>query len=163
MDGLLRGSIHNHQGTFYEVSEAGCCPGCVQQPRVPLAIAAGGSRSLRVAAQYGDAWITYGDTRYEDVSAAGTERTVADQAQRLADFCAEIDRDVAEIDRIFLIGNNEARPLASLAAFEDFAGRYAALGFTDLVFHMPRTDDPVWTEDPGIVELIAEAFLRQGP
>ena len=161
MDRLLRGGGRNHHGTFYEVSEARLLPGCVQQPRVPLAIAAGGSRALRVVALYGDAWITYGDTTHRE-SAASAERSVADQARRLDDFCAEIDRDAAEIDRIYLIGNTEARPLASLAAFEDFAGRHAALGFTDLVFHMPRAEDSMWNDAPEMVDAIAESFLRHG-
>ena len=44
----------------------------------------------------------------------------------------------------------------STDAFEDFAGRYEQLGFTDIVFHDPRPGDPVFTEDPKIVDLIAE-------
>jgi alkanesulfonate monooxygenase SsuD/methylene tetrahydromethanopterin reductase-like flavin-dependent oxidoreductase (luciferase family) len=160
LDGLLRGVILDHRGTYYEVTGARLLPGCVQLPRVPLAIAAGGARALRVAAQHGDAWITYGDTTHREVSAAATERVVRAQAGQLDDLCDELGRDPTAMDRIFLIGNTEDRPLASLAAFEDFAGRYAALGFTDLVFHMPRVDDPVWAEAPEIVERIATAMLR---
>ncbi len=45
--------------------------------------------------------------------------------------------------------------------FVDFAGRYAGIGFTDLVFHHPRPDDPVWTEPEDIVERLAvEGFPR---
>jgi alkanesulfonate monooxygenase SsuD/methylene tetrahydromethanopterin reductase-like flavin-dependent oxidoreductase (luciferase family) len=161
IDGLLRGTIRNHAGTFYTVSEARVLPGCVQQPRLPLAIAAGGPRGLRIAAEHGDAWITYGDTRNREMSAAGTERVVAEQAQRLDELCVEFGRDPNTIDRIYMAGNTEARPLASLAAFEDFVGRYAQLGFTDLVFHMPRDDDPVWSAPSTIVEEIAQALLTQ--
>ena len=53
---------------------------------------------------------------------------------------------------IRLIGNTEERPLESVEAFGDFVGRYAELGFTDLVFHHPRPDDPVWNEPEAIVE-----------
>ncbi len=160
VDGVLTGQIHDHAGTFFEVRGARLVPGCVQQPRVPMAIAAGRPGSLQVAARYGEAWITYGDTTYREISAAGTERIVAQQCRQLDHYCDQIDRDPATIDRIYLIGNTEARPLASMAEFEDFCARYSALGFTDLVFHMPRVDDPVWTESPEIVEQIAEAFLR---
>jgi hypothetical protein len=45
-------------------------------------------------------------------------------------------------------------------AFADFVGRYAALGFTEVVFHHPRPDDPVWTDDPVIVERIAAEMLK---
>lgn len=160
IDGLLTGKIHDHTGRFYQISGARLLPGCIQQPRLPLAIAAGRPQSLRVAAEYGDAWITYGDTTYRDSSADGTERIVAQQSKQLDDHCAAIGRDPTELDRIYLIGNTAARPLSGLSAFENLLARYSDLGFTDVVFHMPRLDDPVWTEPPEIVEQIAEAFLR---
>jgi hypothetical protein len=73
----------------------------------------------------------------------------------LRGLTAELGRDPHTIDRIYLIGNTDAKPLRSLAAFEDFVGRYDELGFTDVVFHMPRPDDPVWDESPEIVDEIA--------
>ncbi|MEL6983368.1 MAG: LLM class flavin-dependent oxidoreductase [Actinomycetota bacterium] len=159
LDGLLRGSLTNHSGQYYELNEARVVPGCVQQPRLPLAIAAGGPRTLAVAAEFADAWITYGDTSYKELSVEGTERVVRQQAEMLEENCSRLGRDPRTLDRIYLIGNTEAKPLASVQAFEDFVGRYAELGFTDLVFHMPRADDPVWHESPEIVEAIANTFL----
>ena len=50
-------------------------------------------------------------------------------------------------------------PVRSIEEFADFAARYAGLGFTDLVFHHPRPDDPVWTEPPEMVEAIATEVL----
>jgi len=133
-------------------------PGCVQRPRLPLAIAGGGPRALKLVARFADIWVTYGDATHRDMSREGTERAVRAQAARLADECAAIGRDPATIDRLYLIGNTEERPLASVEAFVDFAGRYRELGFTDLVFHDPRPDDPVWTDDPQVVDAIAEAL-----
>ncbi len=156
VDGLLRNQLRNHAGRWYVMNEARMDPGCVQRPRLPIAIAAGGRRALAVVAKYADAWITYGDTSYRETSEAGTLRVVADQAALLEEHCDQIDRDPSTIDRIYLIGNTEARPLSSIEAFNDFAGQYAELGFTDIVFHHPRHDDPVWHEDPKIVEQIAE-------
>lgn len=160
LDGLLRGDIEDHHDRHYQVTGARLLPGCVQQPRVPIAIAAGGKRALRLAAEVGDAWITYGDTAYQDLTEAGTERIVREQAARLEDHCADIGRDPTSIDRIYLIGNTDARPLTSVDAFDDFAGRYRELQFTDLVFHHPRPDDPVWNENPDIVDAIAERWLQ---
>ncbi|MFB9186388.1 hypothetical protein ACFFX1_50410 [Dactylosporangium sucinum] len=48
-----------------------------------------------------------------------------------------------------------------MAAFEDFAGRYERLGFTDIVFHDPRSDDPVFTDAPAVVDAIAARFARR--
>lgn len=160
LDGLLRGSLTNHVGEHYELNEARVLPGCVQRPRLPLAIAAGAPRTLRVAAQLGDAWITYGDTTYKELSAHGTQQVVRRQAELLEENCDRLGRDPSTIDRIYVIGNTEEKPLTSLEMFQDFVGRYAALGFTDVVFHMPRLDDPVWNEPPEIVDEIADALLE---
>jgi alkanesulfonate monooxygenase SsuD/methylene tetrahydromethanopterin reductase-like flavin-dependent oxidoreductase (luciferase family) len=159
VDRLLREPEVSHRGPQYTVHEAQMRPGCVQRPRLPLAIAAGGPKTLALVARHGDAWITYGDTsdRDRDKSAAGTERIVRRQVDQLHEACAAIGRDPATIDRIYLIGNTDERPLASIGEFVDFVGRYEALGFTDVVFHHPRPDDPVWTEPEEIVEKIATA------
>src|SRR5437879_124850 len=61
---LLREPATSHRGEYYTADEAQVVPGCAQQPRVPFAVAAGGPATLRIAARYGDAWITYGDTSY---------------------------------------------------------------------------------------------------
>jgi alkanesulfonate monooxygenase SsuD/methylene tetrahydromethanopterin reductase-like flavin-dependent oxidoreductase (luciferase family) len=157
LDHLFREHVVSHEGTYYSVHEACIRPASVQIPRVPLAIAASGPRSLAIVARHADAWITFGGT--SDLSPAGTEAIVRKQGQQLDDACAAIGRDPSTIRRIYLIGNTEERPLASVAAFDDFAGRYAGLGFTDLVFHHPRADDPVWDEPEAIVEAIASEVL----
>jgi len=157
IDRLFREPIVSHTCTYYTLDEACVEPAAIQTPRVPLALAATGPRSLALAARTADAWITFGDPA--DLSAAGTATAVRRQSQRLDDACAAIGRDPGSIDRIYMIGNTEERPLASTAAFDDFVGRYAAHGFTDLVFHHPRPDDPVWGEPESIVGEIATKIL----
>lgn len=159
LDLLLRQPITSYAGAHYTVDDARMIPGCVQQPRVPLALAAGGPKTLAVVARHADAWITYGDSSHGDLTPEGTERVVRRQMSVLAEQCARIGRDPSEIRRIYLVGNTEERPLASVAAFAEFVERYRGLGFTDVVFHDPRPGDPVWTEDPAIVEAIAESVL----
>jgi alkanesulfonate monooxygenase SsuD/methylene tetrahydromethanopterin reductase-like flavin-dependent oxidoreductase (luciferase family) len=130
-------------------------PGCVQRRRLPLDVVASGPRAIALAARLCVEWINFGLPVATGMSPARIERAVRDQAARLDEACAALGRDPGELRRIYLIGNTEERPLASLAAFTDFAGRYRALGFTDLVFHDPRPADPVWNDDPAIVEAIA--------
>ncbi|NEE00105.1 LLM class flavin-dependent oxidoreductase [Phytoactinopolyspora halotolerans] len=161
IDRLLREPITSHHGAHYTINDARMLPGCVQEPRLPLAVAAAGPRTLATAARYADAWITYGDATHHDITPAGTERIVRAQTEHLTEHCAAAGRDPTTIDRIYLVGNTAEKPLASVAAFTDFVGRYAALGFTDIVFHHPRPGDPIWTEDPGIVEAIATDVLSQ--
>jgi alkanesulfonate monooxygenase SsuD/methylene tetrahydromethanopterin reductase-like flavin-dependent oxidoreductase (luciferase family) len=158
LDRLLRGEAVDVRGEWFTVKEARVLPACVQQPRVPLAVAAGGPRGLEVAARVGDAWITYGDPTTHDRTEDETEAVVRRQVEELERRCEQHGRDPGTVDRIYLIGNTRARPLRSVEAFLDFAGRYEALGFTDLVFHHPRLDDEVWNEDPGVVADIAAAL-----
>ena len=140
----------SHHGAYFTVDEAVIAPAALQVPRVPIAIAAAGPKSLGLVARRGDAWITFGDAGDDEMGA---------RVRRLEDACAAIGRDPATIPRINLIGNIDERPLASAAAFDDFLGRYAALGFTDLVFHHPRADDPVWDDPESVVDEIATDVL----
>lgn len=157
LDRLFREPSVSHEGTYYSVHEACIRPASVQSQRVPIAIAAAGPQSLGLVARRGDAWITI--LGPGDLTAAEAEATVRTRVSRLDDACAAIGRDPSTIRRIYLIGNTRERPLASVAAFDDFVGRYAALGFTDLVFHHPRADDPVWDEPEAMVEAIATEVL----
>ncbi|HEY7136921.1 MAG TPA: LLM class flavin-dependent oxidoreductase [Acidimicrobiia bacterium] len=159
LDRLLREPVTSHRGVFYTVDEARMVPGCVQRPRVPLAIAATGPRTLALAARLGDAWITLGDRERPDPTPDETEQAVRAQLHRLEDACASLGRDPTEIRRIYMIDNTGERPIASVAAFEDFVGRYRALGFTDVVFHHPRPDDSVWDDPEEVVEQIATDVL----
>jgi len=159
LDQLLRSPATSFRGEWYTADEARMLPGCVQQPRVPFAIASGGPKTLALAARFGDMWVTYGDTAYRDMTPAGVERDVRRQRELLDRECEAIGRDPDSLRRIYLIGNGEERPLQSVDAFADFAGRFAALGFTDLVFHHPRPDDPVWNDPVSVVEQIASELL----
>ena len=156
LDGLLTGTTHSHNGTYYTVDEALVEPRCLQQPRSPIAVAAGGRTSIALAARYGDAWVTWGDTSLQDLTEEGTRRTVAAQMAALEAACESVSRPISDLDRMFLIGNTEAQPLESVDAFADFATTYSELGFTDLVFHDPRADDETWRGDNAIVAGIAE-------
>ena len=161
LDRLLRDGEASHDGTWFRMDGAQVLPGCVQRPRVPFALAAGSPTTLALAARFADNWVTYGDPEYRDTTPAGVEAAVRAQRERLEAACADAGRDPADIDSTYLIGNTDERPLASVGAFVDFAGRAAALGFTDLVFHHPRPDDPVWTEPEAIVEQLAVEALPQ--
>ncbi len=116
-----------------------------------------------MAARHADAWITFGDTSNRERTAAGNDEVVRTQVRRLDDACAAIGRDPSTVERIYMIGNTEARPLASTSAFAEFVERYAAMGFTDLVFHHPRADDPQWDEPEEIVDEIAREVLPRWP
>jgi alkanesulfonate monooxygenase SsuD/methylene tetrahydromethanopterin reductase-like flavin-dependent oxidoreductase (luciferase family) len=145
----------SHAGAYYTVDEACVQPDAIRKPRIPIAIAASGNKSLGVVARLGDAWITLGDTRPREPDSPTLATFVGAQTRALEDACAAIDRDPSTVRRIFMIGATVHRPLASVNAFADFAGDLAEIGFTDVVFHHPRPDDPAWDEPEAIVESIA--------
>ncbi|WP_405585443.1 LLM class flavin-dependent oxidoreductase [Streptomyces sp. NBC_01092] len=165
LDRLLTEDSVSYEGDFYSAHEARNIPGCVQRPRLPFAVAATGPRGLRLAAQYGQAWVTTGDPK---VSESGTPeqsfQAIRGQAEKLSDACAAIGRDVADLDKVLLTGftPERGRVLESLDAFVDFAGRHQELGFTEIVIHWPIPDSD-FAADEKVFEQIAmeaEAQLR---
>ena len=156
---LFAEEIVSHAGTYYALNEACIRPTAVQVPRVPIAIAAAGEKALGVVARHGDAWITIIDAGDHELTPAAAADRVRTQMRRLDDACIAVGREPASVQRIYLVGNTQDRPLAGTAAFEDFVGRYSDIGFTDLVFHYPRADDPVWAEPATMVDEIATEVL----
>jgi alkanesulfonate monooxygenase SsuD/methylene tetrahydromethanopterin reductase-like flavin-dependent oxidoreductase (luciferase family) len=146
LDGLLTQPSFSYAGRHYAAREARGYPGCVQRPRIPFAIAATGSRGLRLAARFGAAWIC--------VDGRGD---AGDLLRRLDDACAEAGRDPASLSRLALLGFRE-QPLASLEAFRDARGRHAELGFSDLVVHWPRDSEP-FAASRAVLERVAAEFL----
>jgi alkanesulfonate monooxygenase SsuD/methylene tetrahydromethanopterin reductase-like flavin-dependent oxidoreductase (luciferase family) len=150
LDRLLREPATTRAGRFYSAHEARSVPGCVQRPRLPFAIAADGPRGMRLAARHGDAWVTL-DGRSRGAQAL----------RQLEEACLEVGRDPASLKRLALLGFEE-RPLASVEAFRDALGRHAELGFTDLVVHWPRGDEP-FRGDRAVLERIAAEGWATGP
>ncbi|MBC2865839.1 LLM class flavin-dependent oxidoreductase [Streptomyces mexicanus] len=146
-----------YEGSFYSAHEARTIPGCVQRPRLPFAVAATGPRGLRLAARHGQAWVTTGDPKlFEDGTPEQSLQALRGQTEKLAEACAAIGRDVRDLDKILLTGftPDRGRPLESLDAFVDFAGRHRELGFTEIVLHWPIPDSD-FAADQKVFEQIA--------
>jgi len=152
LDLLLRQRETSHPGRYYAANEARTYPGCVQQPRVPFAIAATGRRGMHLAAEQAATWVTYGDVSHHGppLPAAEGAEVVRRQVARLEEACAAAGRDAALIDRLVLTGTNLDGGLASPAAFRETKQAYEEAGVTDLVVHWPRPSDP-YAGDPSIL------------
>ncbi|MFC8239550.1 LLM class flavin-dependent oxidoreductase [Streptomyces chartreusis] len=163
LDRLLSEDSVSYQGDFYSAHEARNIPGCVQRPRLPFAVAATGPRGLRLAAQYGQAWVTTGDPK---VSESGTPEqsfhAIRGQVEKLSDACAAIGRDVAGLDKVLLTGftPERSRVLESLDAFVDFAGRHQELGFTEIVVHWPIPDSDFAADEKVFEQIAMEAAAQ---
>lgn len=146
LDRLLREPATTYEGCYYSAHEARSIPGCMQQPRLPFAIAATGPRGMHLAAHHGDTWV-----------AIDLLDTFREQLCRLDEICVAIGREPSSLRRLALLGARE-RPLASVEAFRDVLGRYIELGFTDLVVYWPRLDEP-FRSDRAVLERIASEVL----
>lgn len=161
LDQLLTQDSTTAQGAHYSAVEARNIPGCVQRPRVPFYVAATGPRGLRVAAEYGQGWVTYGDPAGPaEVPAEQAPAVVAAQLEKLRAACAARGRDSDELEKVLLQGSTAERPLDSLDAFVDWAGTYQRLGITEIVVHWP-VPDSVFAADLGVFEKIATDALAQ--
>lgn len=157
LDRLLTEDTVTHDGTFYAAGGAQNIPGCVQRPRLPFAVAATGPRGLKLAARHGQAWVTTGDPKlYATGTPAQSVDALRAQLDKLGKACADAGRDAATLDKILLTGftPDRARPLESVAAFVDFAGRHRDLGFDELVVHWPIPDTD-FAADQDVFEAIA--------
>jgi len=172
LDRLLRGEHVNYDGHYYRVVEAQPhAP--VQQPRPPLIIAAHGDRGLRLAARYADAWNSFGGQPFAPTRGASSSgpvtltdavATTERLSQRLDTFCQEIGRDPATLRRSILAYQPVPDPLASLDAFDEYVGRYRAIGIDEITFYWPPLDNvvarqPITAGQQALFERIASERL----
>jgi alkanesulfonate monooxygenase SsuD/methylene tetrahydromethanopterin reductase-like flavin-dependent oxidoreductase (luciferase family) len=153
LDRLLREDQVSHDGRAYTTRDARTLPGPVRH-RVPLLVAANGPRSIRLAAEHGDGWITYG----------GAGDTVEEWFEHVAGLVARFDEAVAAagrgpLDRLLSLDSSPRFSLESVDLYTEMAGRAAELGFTDVVTHWPRPEGP-YAGDEAVLEAVAAAVVR---
>ncbi len=156
LDRLLTEPVTTHEGRFYQAFGARMHPGCLQAPRLPFAIAAGGPRGMRLAARLGSIWVTEGPLGADGgiCGVAAALPALAAEMERVDAACVEVGRAPGSLGRLLFVGMRVGGATASPAAFRDAAGRFAELGFTDLVIPWPRADAP-FAGDATTFELIA--------
>jgi len=133
IDRLQRQERTTFAGRFYHVADAPLDPRPLQQPRIPLLIAAHRPRMLRLAAQYADQWDTF--PRIPGASTDGVALSIAEQAALLDAACAELGRDPDSIRRSTWAEWSDV--LVSAETFEAFVAAHRQLGFTDFTVVLP--------------------------
>ncbi len=155
LDKLLVHTATTAEGRHYSAVEARTVPPCIQQPRVPFLVAATGRRGFRLAAEFGQGWVTYGDpSGRSGTGPEGAYEVVRAQTERLGAACDDAGRAFGSIDKVVLHGLSAERPLDSVDAFVEWAGRYGELGITEVVTHWP-VPDSVFAADLDVYERIA--------
>ncbi len=110
IDVLLRDPAASYRGRYYSADEARAYPGCVQQPRVPFAIAATGPRAMRLAATLGETWVTTGERTWDGpLDAVAGAAAVRKQMELVDETCDAVGRDLSTLQRLVVTGQT-ARP-----------------------------------------------------
>jgi alkanesulfonate monooxygenase SsuD/methylene tetrahydromethanopterin reductase-like flavin-dependent oxidoreductase (luciferase family) len=168
VDRLLRQDRTSYEGRYHRLREAVCLPRPVQRPRPPLMLAGHGPRMLRIIAELGDAWNSF-----------GTPEEIRDRNALLDEHCRTIGRDPATLRRSLYgwatqtpqaswaderaggwavgLSRGERRlpadPWASPQAFLDFVQTYREAGIDHFVIDAPRP------EQQGVLERVAADHL----
>lgn len=142
------------EGEWYSALNARMVGTPAQHPRMPLLIAGNGPKTIRYAAERGDGWVTTGGN--EDADHEAWWAGVAVLAHSFDDAYAVAGR-TDEVSRILSLDDENRYSLTSAAAYEDAAGRAAALGFTDVVAHYPR-EHGIYQGTEKVLEQVAETL-----
>lgn len=145
--GLLLGQeTTSYQGEYYSVADAVMNPSSLQQPRVPVVVAALGPKMMGHAARWADGWNTMSfDSDFE-----AQIGELSDRARRMDELCTATDRDPATLRRGANLFDAQARAEGGRLRYYDDDGLFVHLvesmvgaGYTDIGLYYPS--------DPGQV------------
>jgi alkanesulfonate monooxygenase SsuD/methylene tetrahydromethanopterin reductase-like flavin-dependent oxidoreductase (luciferase family) len=146
-------------GRHYAATDTPSTPGALQAP-IPLTIAAGGPRGLRLVVELGQQWVTIGPTSGEPRTPDSILGAVRHQCALLDAACAAYGRDPATLGKLLLWGPTETI-LTSPDQFDDLAAPYEELGFDEFVLHHPAQSGPYSGSVP-VFEQIAARHSAAG-
>jgi alkanesulfonate monooxygenase SsuD/methylene tetrahydromethanopterin reductase-like flavin-dependent oxidoreductase (luciferase family) len=157
LDTILCQDVTTFFGDHYTAVGARRMPGCVQVPRLPFVIAADGRSAMRVAARFGQGWVTTGGQ-------ADTQetwwRSVAELSARFTDTLMLEHGAPVRRERYLSVDAAPVYALSSVEHFRDVLGKAGELGFTDVITHWPRSDEPYLGHE-AVVEKIAAEVLPE--
>jgi alkanesulfonate monooxygenase SsuD/methylene tetrahydromethanopterin reductase-like flavin-dependent oxidoreductase (luciferase family) len=139
--------------TQYAAVDAPSTPGALQRP-LPLTIAAGAPKGMRIAARYGHDWVTVGPTGRGPGTPEAVFEAVARQLPLLEEACRAEGREPSNIGKVLLWTPTEP-VITSLDQFDELVGPVAELGFDQFVLHHPSQTGP-YGGDVRTFERIAE-------
>jgi alkanesulfonate monooxygenase SsuD/methylene tetrahydromethanopterin reductase-like flavin-dependent oxidoreductase (luciferase family) len=153
LDQLLREPETSFVGEYFSATEARMVPGCVQLPRIPMWIAANGPRMMKLAARFGEGWITTGKIDAQ-LTPEQWWSSVADLSTAFDQTLVDEGKDSADFRRLLALDSAGETALKSTEYFRDCVGRAAELGFTDVAAVYPRKEG-LFAGDASILDAIA--------
>ncbi len=137
---LLAGGVTTYDGAYYKAKGAVMNPGSVQQPRLPVMVAALGPQMMHHAARHADIWNTMS-------FAADLEEQMAeltDRCSTMDEICAGLGREPDGLRRSYTMfdataraGGGMIRYYESDDLFVDTVGRVTDLGVTEISMYYP--------------------------
>jgi alkanesulfonate monooxygenase SsuD/methylene tetrahydromethanopterin reductase-like flavin-dependent oxidoreductase (luciferase family) len=141
LDGLLTGQTTTTSGQHYASKSFLTAPGCVQRPRLPFTVAAGGKRGMELATRFGQRWVTIGPTGAGPRTPADIMSAVRNQCRLLDETLDQANRPRSDLGRVALWTPTDPI-IQSVGQFEEMAAPFEQLGFTELVLHHPDQTGP---------------------
>jgi len=159
-DVLLRQPDTSWQGSYFQAVQAKMIP-AGSRSRIPLVVAANGPKTIAIAVGKGDAWATTGpeSSQIPDVTTDKWWQAIAGLVERFETAATNTGRDPATVDRYLNLDSAPVLSIGSIEAFDDAAGRAAALGFTDVVVHWPRPEG-IYAADESVLDRIADRLTN---
>jgi alkanesulfonate monooxygenase SsuD/methylene tetrahydromethanopterin reductase-like flavin-dependent oxidoreductase (luciferase family) len=133
IDRLLRQDTTDFNGQFTQYENAAMAPGCVQKPRLPLALAGNGPRITKMAARLADTWNAWIDITDIDQ----WHRQISERTLMLDDYLVEIGREPASLTRSLLAFDEAFDAWSDPGAVPRLVEQFAPLGFTEFIFYPP--------------------------
>jgi alkanesulfonate monooxygenase SsuD/methylene tetrahydromethanopterin reductase-like flavin-dependent oxidoreductase (luciferase family) len=140
---LLGGGVTTYEGEYYTAKGAVMNPGSVQQPRLPLIVAALGPQMMRHAARHADIWNTMSFSADLGVQMA----ELAERCALMDKITAEIGRDPRTLRRSYTMfdataraGGGVIRYYESDDLFVDMVRRVTDLGITEVSMYYPALE-----------------------
>jgi alkanesulfonate monooxygenase SsuD/methylene tetrahydromethanopterin reductase-like flavin-dependent oxidoreductase (luciferase family) len=143
LDHLLAEGVTTYHGIYYKADGAVMNPGSVQQPRLPIMVAALGPQMMRHAARHAEIWNSLS-------FAADFEKQLAETRDRCATMdrvCAEVGRDPASLRRSYLMFDPTSRASGggiryyeSDDVFVDMVRSVTDLGITEVSLYYPAVE-----------------------
>lgn len=154
LDRCLREDHVDHVGDFYSVADTRN----LTPVQTPLIVAGEGPRSMRLAVQYAEGWVTTGPASGDWAERDAVDQwwaAVAELAERFTEIEQETEPRTGEsrrpLDRYLTLDAAGPAALSSVEFLTDQVGRAGELGFTDVIVHWPR-DTPPYQAELGVLE-----------
>ena len=160
---LLAGGVTDYEGKYYQADGAVMNPGSVQQPRLPIMVAALGPRMMRHAAQHADIWNTMS-------FAADLEEQMAeltDRCKAMDELCADVGRSPESLRRSYTMfdataraGGGKIRYYESDDLFVDMVRRATDVGVTEISIYYPSLESQLPAFERIATEVLPELRRR---